>query len=620
MMDWERERERLREMNRLTDTSTDGHDEHDSTSTSSSSSDDDDSGVEAEVIAEVTSAQAETKLPTELETPEEVKTKVEGERPTTTQTTTTVFSSSSNLERSQIEIAKIGVRASAQILSSRKRSITALGRRSQSVGKQLTVESQVDSVTDMGLPIEMRRSESGLNSLKHSVKASIDKGMRFCKSSTLAQLTGRAAPVRCASPEPIDFEQRRSGEEGRFSWENIRPEHEVALDRMNLWIQSVEKVVEETCQNFASTSVIPPAPLPLRSLSRSSSQYHGTSTTPISTIQISNNNNNTLNASRSSRLPRRLLAANEIFAESTDPSAQLSPAPSRGEDASSSVSYIHAPEPSALALPSISMVMQTPRRRRATISTRSPAQTRAGSTTSDIFEGSPSKRREKSKSQSNLDRHIQDVAKLELELNKAPVSSPSPKLSAVLDRSLFVAPPLSPRFTEDSATTPDMTRGRFIQFHDLDSSPCLVEPYPPRKSGEQAILESPDKRHLEGVYDRFLMATSGVKRVGKGYQSDNLKHVHNIMNTAEHAKASHARGFGVFGVVKRPMPPPVSSEDTWMRSTSVDELGFITSGQSTNTSSTTCKDENKATFVRRAIKAMVPGKTVSRRMPRTIVV
>ncbi|KAF8443125.1 hypothetical protein L210DRAFT_3159615 [Boletus edulis BED1] len=173
MMDWERERERLREMNRLTDTSTDGHDEHDSTSTSSSSSDDDDSGVEAEVIAEVASAQAETKLPTELETPEEVKTKVEGERPTTTQTTTTVFSSSSNLERSQIEIAKIGVRASAQILSSRKRSITALGRRSQSVGKQLTVESQVDSVTDMGLPIEMRRSESGLNSLKHSVKASI---------------------------------------------------------------------------------------------------------------------------------------------------------------------------------------------------------------------------------------------------------------------------------------------------------------------------------------------------------------------------------------------------------------------------------------------------------------
>jgi len=62
------------------------------------------------------------------------------------------------------------------------------------------------------------------------------------KSSTLAQLTGsRTTPVWCPSPEPVplDFESQRSGE-GRFSWENIRPEEEIALDRMNLWIQSVE--------------------------------------------------------------------------------------------------------------------------------------------------------------------------------------------------------------------------------------------------------------------------------------------------------------------------------------------------------------------------------------------
>lgn len=68
----------------------------------------------------------------------------------------------------------------------------------------------------------------------------LDKSVRFYKSSTLGQLTGRNTPVWCPSPEPIDFEQRRSGEDGRFSWENIRPEHEVAIDRMNLWIQSVE--------------------------------------------------------------------------------------------------------------------------------------------------------------------------------------------------------------------------------------------------------------------------------------------------------------------------------------------------------------------------------------------
>ncbi|KAI9568574.1 hypothetical protein HD554DRAFT_2022186, partial [Boletus coccyginus] len=186
--------------------------------------------------------------------------------------------------------------------------------------------------------------------------------------------------------------------------------------------------------------------------------------------------------------------------------------------------------------------------------------------------------------------------------------------------SLFVAP-VSPRFTEDSTTTLETARGRSLQFDDLDSSPYHVEPYPPRKLGEQVILESPDRRHLEGVYDRFLIATSGVKRVGKGYQSDNLKPVHNTINTAEHAKASHSRGFGVFGTGKRPMPPPISSEDAWRRSMSADELGFIIAGQGTNISfSRTSKDENKPTFVRRAIKAMVPGKTISRRASRTIVV
>ncbi|KAH0831882.1 hypothetical protein J3R83DRAFT_12756 [Lanmaoa asiatica] len=628
MMDWERERERLREMNRLADASVDGHGDNGSTiltrtTTGSDSSDDDDSAVEAEVVAAATFAQAKCKIPVEVEKQKEVNVNVEGGRPTTAQTVTTISSASSNLERSQVEVAKIGVRASAQILSSRNGSITALGL-SQSVEKQPSEESQAqnDSVTDIGLPVEVHRnSELGFSSLKHSVKASIDKGVRFYRSSTLAQLTNRPTPVWCASPEPIDFEQRRSGEEGRFSWENIRPEHEVALDRMNLWIQSVERVVEETRQNFASTSVTLPAPLPLASISRSSSQYHGTPNTPTLATQNNNNNSNTLNTSRSSRLPRRLLAANEIFTEPTNPDAPLSPEPSRGEDPSMSFSYIQAPESSVPVLPSISVLMQTPRRRRATISTRSPAQMRTGSATSGIFDGSPSKRREKSKSQSNLDRHIQDIAKLELELNRAPVSSPSPRLSAVLDRRLFVAPPLSPRFTEDSATTPGTTRGRSIQFDDLNSSPYHVEPYPPRQSGEQVVLDSPDRRHLEGVYDRFLMATSGVKRVGKGYQSDNLKPVHDTLSTAEHAKPGHARGFGVFGAGKRAMPPPVSSEDAWRRSTSVDELGFITAGQGTNTSSSrTCRDESKSTFVRRAIKAMVPGKTVSRRLSRTIVI
>lgn len=189
-------------------------------------------------------------------------------------------------------------------------------------------------------------------------------------------------------------------------------------------IRCETEVVEETRQNFArqnfsSTTVTPPAPLPISAISRSSSSFHGTLNSPAPATQNNNNNhNNTVNTSRSSRLPRRLLAANEIFSQSTDPDAPLSLAQSRGEDPSTSFSYIHAPEPSVPVLPSISVLLQTPRRRRATISTRSPAQTKTGSTASDVFDSTPSKRREKSKSHSNLDKHIKDITKLELELNK----------------------------------------------------------------------------------------------------------------------------------------------------------------------------------------------------------
>ena len=150
----------------------------------------------------------------------------------------------------------------------------------------------------------------------------------------------------------------------------------------------------------------------------------------------------------------------------------------------------------------------------------------------------------------------------------APVSSLSPRLSAVFNRSLFVAPPLSPRLVEDPTPTPETNHGRSIHFHDSNSS------YPLCKSSDQVVPESPDRRHLEGVYDRFLMATSGVKRVGKGYQSDNPKPLQNAMNMPEHTKGSNARGgFGVFGSNKRVMPPPISSEDAWTRSASVGREG-----------------------------------------------
>lgn len=176
MMDWERERERLREMVMLGDMGDNASTILTRTSAGSDSSPDDDSEVEAEVVAEVASAQAKCKTPVEDETCKEASISVKTRRPTTSQTATTISSSSSKFERSQIEVAKIAVRASAQILSSRNESITALGV-SQSSEKRPREEKN-DLVTDTGLPKEVNRNlncESGFSSLKHSVKASIGK-------------------------------------------------------------------------------------------------------------------------------------------------------------------------------------------------------------------------------------------------------------------------------------------------------------------------------------------------------------------------------------------------------------------------------------------------------------
>jgi len=167
-------------------------------------------------------------------------------------------------------------------------------------------------------------------------------------------------------------------------------------------------VVEETRQNFASTNVTQPTALPLVPVSRSSSQHQSNNLGASQSANITG---------RSTRLPRRHLPANQIFAELNNPDAPLSPA---SQDKSmSSFSYIDVPESSCPVLPTLSVLAQTPpRQRRATISTRSPAPEKSKGGNSDMFDvGTPSKKREKSRSIGNLDRHIRDVSKLELELN-----------------------------------------------------------------------------------------------------------------------------------------------------------------------------------------------------------
>jgi serine/threonine-protein kinase GIN4 len=156
--------------------------------------------------------------------------------------------------------------------------------------------------------------------------------------------------------------------------------------------------VEDARQNFASSSTHQLAqlpPLPLAPLSRSASQTR---------------------TNRSSRLPRKVLAASQIFSDENDRSVMdytmTSTTSAAHATANTTTTDDAAPaEGYSQLIPEI----HTPsRQRRATVSTGSPG------VALDIDTGSPSKRREKSKSHGNLfQRHITPVSMLEAELNKS---------------------------------------------------------------------------------------------------------------------------------------------------------------------------------------------------------
>lgn len=197
----------------------------------------------------------------------------------------------------------------------------------------------------------------------------------------------------------------------------------------------------------------------------------------------------------------------------------------------------------------------------------------------------------------------------------------SPRLSALVDREIFIAPPV--RSSEDlirKASISPSSQRNAKSFDELTESPLRVEPYAPRPAASaRPVPDTPTQKRVEGVYDRFLMATSGVKRLGKGYQSDNAGPVHNtISHSGMHSKQNHR----AFYSVRKPlqMPPPVASDDP-PRTMTVDELGVISHSPTSPEESggiTVLKDESNGTaaLVRRAFKAIVPGKTMNRRVSR----
>ncbi|KAE9394875.1 hypothetical protein BT96DRAFT_998101 [Gymnopus androsaceus JB14] len=448
-------------------------------------------------------------------------------------------------------------------------------------------------------------SAGGRSTFKHAIKRSIDKTFQMYKTSSLG---GRNYHSRNLSVDQHTDAESRGSRSERESWEDeecvravksslpvvkhaVHNEQVAAdnrVDRLTLWMKNVEQVVEDARQTFSTGKEAPLPPLPLPPATR---------TTNLSSSQTRSN--------RSSRLPRRILAANQIFSESGDQSTEMSSfVTSVYASPDTSTSPDNLNDSSALSVP---LLQTTPsRQRRATVSTRSPDPVVSGpiEPSFDIENGSSSKRKEKSKSHGNLFQlHIAPAATLGAELDKrASASSPcfdipkSPRLSAVVDREIFIAPPV--RSSEDlirnvSSSSPSSQRND-KSFDELTESPLRVEPYAPRPSLTlQPVPDTPTQKRVEGVYDRFLMATSGVKRLGKNHRA--------------------------FYTVRRPlqMPPPVASDDQ-ARTVTVDEMGMLSCSPAEERGGVTVlKDENNGTaaLVKRALKAIVPSKT-NRRLSR----
>jgi serine/threonine-protein kinase GIN4 len=144
------------------------------------------------------------------------------------------------------------------------------------------------------------------------------------------------------------------------------------------------------------------------------------------------------------------------------------------------------------------------------------------------------------------------------------------RLSAMIDSSVFIASPRAR--SAEILRTPKITVTTEEVFDDLSGSPFHVQPYPmrPRDPDAAPLPDTPTRIHAETVYDRFLMSTSAVKRVGSGYQSSAPAPSGSLLPDAR----AQRRSSRIFTSTRKPMLPAVSSEDVH-RAASVDELGSI---------------------------------------------
>ena len=382
------------------------------------------------------------------------------------------------------------------------------------------------------------------------------------------------------------------------------------MDRMSLWLQSVEsegslrlslrlvliplpEVVADARQNFEAARPIQPVSLtPAPPPSRRPSQRRTTQ-----------------------RMPRKILAANQIFNE--DGEASAGPATPTSAPATANSSAFDIPEPSQVSViveETSVLLSQTPpvspaRRRRATVMTRSPETKKMSD---GVIQGSPSKKgllfgpiSPRDVLERELERCRSLVFSRELRMLKlnTVVAAPTPpvRLSALVKPSVFIAP-RSPEPETADEPVQDMTR----------LSPEPLSPPPVRTITGSRSLDSPNtKRRVADDYDRLLSATTGIKKVGQGYQSDIRGPIANVLTTDPYASSAPSKRTTFFHSTRRAMPPPVSSED-WRRTVSVDELARL----APRTPEPNSKEEKvggTVSAVKRAFMA-IAGKTGSKRL------
>ena len=89
----------------------------------------------------------------------------------------------------------------------------------------------------------------------------------------------------------------------------------------------------------------------------------------------------------------------------------------------------------------------------------------------------------------------QSYGQTDLELVSKP--RPPPRLSQLVDKAIFISDPTLYKSPVSKTVPPEAA-----PKDDLTASPFHVEPYPPRPVSKYSTLDTPGRKHVEGVYDR----------------------------------------------------------------------------------------------------------------------